>query len=203
LRLAARLSAASGNSNCFIRPPLEMAGLDEASDPSFRPLLHWLLTAGDSDTDALKALAARLGLDPREYVHRVQPYLTSSQILALQSTGSTIGAHSCSHRLLQTLPLAEAEREIVDSCRLIRDLTGQRSVPFAFPYSGSGIDRNWLAELRRRNDFIGLFFDTDGMSGDADFVIQRVFGERLGYDGSLDGILRRAWSRPRAWRGLS
>jgi peptidoglycan/xylan/chitin deacetylase (PgdA/CDA1 family) len=203
LRLAARLSIAPGNSNRFIRPPLEMAGLAEACNPSLRPLLHWLLTAGDSDIDALKGLASRLRLNPGEYVHQVQPYLTSAQILALQSAGSTIGAHSCSHRLLQTLPMAEAEREIVNSCRLIRDLTGQRSVPFAFPYSGSGIDRNWLADLRRRHDFIGLFFDTDGMAGDADFVIQRVFGERLGYDGSLDGILRRAWSRPRAWRGAS
>ena len=28
----------------------------------------------------------------------------------------------------------ETEREIIKSCRIVRDLTGQQSVPFAFPY---------------------------------------------------------------------
>ena len=88
----------------------------------------------------------------------------------------------------------------MSSCRIIRDLTGQREVPFAFPYFGGGLDRGWLARLRQRHEFVGLFFDTDGLREDAPFVVQRVFGERLGYDRTPDAILRRAWARPAAWR---
>jgi peptidoglycan/xylan/chitin deacetylase (PgdA/CDA1 family) len=203
LQLAPRFSAQRARTNQFVMSSLEMAGFARECPPAVRPLLQWLLTAPESDMDVLNALAARLELDPQKYVQQVQPYLTKAQIRTLQSGGFTIGAHSCSHRLLQALPVAEAEREIVDSCRIICALTGQATVPFAFPYSGSGIDRNWLASLRRRHEFIGLFFDTGGMAEDADFVVQRVFGERLGYDRSLGGILRRAWSRPRAWRRAS
>ena len=62
------------------------------------------------------------------------------------------------------------------------------------------MDRAWLAQLRRQHDFIGLFFDTDGLREDEPFVVQRVFGERFGHDRTMDGILRRAWGRRPAWR---
>jgi hypothetical protein len=88
----------------------------------------------------------------------------------------------------------------VESCRIVQGITGQPSVPFAFPYSGGGLDREWLAALRRQHPCIGLCFDTDGVRADAPFVVQRVFGERFGPDHTLDARLRRAWSRPAAWR---
>ena len=146
------------------------------------------------------SLLARLGIDSRSYLQQVQPYLTSEQIRQLHADGFTIGAHSCSHPRLQDLARADAEREIVDSCRIIRDMTGQQSVPFAFPYFGGGLDRAWLAGLREQHDCIGLFFDTNGVCEDEPFVVQRVFGERFTRDRSLDAILRRAWANPAAWR---
>ncbi|HUI59318.1 MAG TPA: hypothetical protein VLX90_03810, partial [Steroidobacteraceae bacterium] len=85
-------------------------------------------------------------------------------------------------------------------CRIVREITGQSSVPFAFPYSGGGLDRAWLAGLRARHDFVGLLFDTGGVREDAPFVVQRVFGERFSRDRTLDAILRRAWADPAAWR---
>ena len=182
------------------RPPLDMADLGVRADPRLWPLLHWLLTLDPADTDLLTPLSARLGVDAAAYLRNVRPYLSASQIRKLRRDGFVIGAHSCNHRLLQRLSRDEAEREIVESCRIVRDLTGQRTAPFAFPYSGAGLDRTWLAELRRRNDFIGLVFDTDGLREDESFVVQRVFGERIGYDRSLDAILRRAWAKRNAWR---
>jgi peptidoglycan/xylan/chitin deacetylase (PgdA/CDA1 family) len=185
--------------NGFLRPPVEMAELG-SYDRRLRPLLDWLLTAAEADMPAVDILAEHLGVNPGDYLRRVQPYLTGEQICALHSAGFTIGAHSRSHRLLQSMSRADAEQEIVASCNDIRDLTGQATVPFAFPYFGGDIDRKWLAELRSQHRFIGLFFDTDGLREDVDFVVQRVFAERFGYDRSLDEILRRAWSSPRAWR---
>ncbi len=183
-----------------VRLPLEIAGLNGQTHRQLRPLLHWLLTIGAADAAPLRQLSRRLDIDPGEYVRTVRPYLTAQQIRQLRSDGFTIGAHSCSHRWLQDLPQAEAEQEIVESCRIVRDLTGQDEVPFAFPYFGGGLDRAWLAQLRQQNDFIGLFFDTDGLREDAPFVVQRVFGERIGEDRTLDAILRRAWARRSAWR---
>jgi peptidoglycan/xylan/chitin deacetylase (PgdA/CDA1 family) len=182
------------------RRPLDMAGLANAADPSLHPLLHWLLTVGAGDADLLRHLSLRLGIDPESYARSARPYLSGEQIRQLRANGFTIGAHSRSHRWLQDLPRDEAAQEIVESCRIIRDLTGQASVPFAFPYFGGGIDRAWLAQLRQQHDFIGLFFDTGGMREDAPFVVQRVFGERIGQARTLPGILRQAWAEPSAWR---
>ena len=200
LNLSSRYHSLTQDFHGATRPPLEMADLAPGTDISLRPLIQWLLGAKEADKEVLIELGERLGLNVQNYLRQVQPYLTSEQIRRLRSSGFTIGAHSRSHQLLQQLHQDDAEQEIVESCRIIRDLTGQQTVPFAFPFFGSGIDRKWLAGIRRRYEFIGLFFDTDGVSEDERFVVQRVFGERLGRERSLDGILRRAWSRPRAWR---
>ncbi|HEY1491234.1 MAG TPA: polysaccharide deacetylase family protein, partial [Steroidobacteraceae bacterium] len=180
--------------------PLGLAELDPQLDPRLLPLLGWLLQLPHSEEARATALLARLGIDARGYLQQVQPYLTSAQIRQLHADGFTIGAHSCSHRRLQELSPQEAEHEILESCRRIRALTGQSSVPFAFPYFGGGLDRAWLARLRAQHDFLGLFFDTNGVCADEPFVVQRVFGERFTSDRSLDAILRRAWAHPAAWR---
>jgi peptidoglycan/xylan/chitin deacetylase (PgdA/CDA1 family) len=175
--------------------PAQMAQRWQKFEPRLRPLLIWLLTIQPADTSLLDQLCRRLDVDAAGYVDKVKPYLSTEQILQLRSDGFTIGAHSCSHRRLQDLPLAEAEREIVESCRVIHELTGQASVPFAFPYFGGGLDRLWLAKLREQHPFIGLFFDTQGLRRDKPFVVQRVFGERIEETGSIDRLLRRAWAR--------
>jgi len=182
-------------------PPLELAGLHRTASPTLLPLLHWLLTIDVSETATLRRLGARLGIDPQHYLQQAQPYLTTQQIRRLREDGFTIGAHGRSHRWLGSLSRADAEQEIVESCRIVRDLTGQASVPFAFPYFGGTLDRAWLAQLRRQHDVIGLFFDTDGLREDEPFVVQRVFGERFGPDRTLDAALRRAWARRPAWGG--
>ena len=193
LGLGARLPT-TGNVH-FGTVPTQMELQWQKFEPRLRPLLIWLLTIRPADAALLDRLCRRLDVDADGYVERVEPYLSTEQILQLRSDGFTIGAHSCSHRRLQDLPLAEAELEIVELCRIIHELTGQPSVPFAFPYFGGGLDRLWLAKLREQHPFIGLFFDTQGLRRDAPFVVQRVFGERIEETGSIDRLLRRAWAR--------
>jgi peptidoglycan/xylan/chitin deacetylase (PgdA/CDA1 family) len=180
--------------------PFGLADLDDNLDRRLVPLLRWLLQLPASEQPLVERLLARLGIDSRGYLQEVQPYLTRPQLRQLHADGFTIGAHSCSHRRLQDLPRADAEREIVESCRIVREITGQPSVPFAFPYFGGGLDRAWLAGVRAQHDFVGLFFDTDGVREDEPFVVQRVFGERFRGERSLDAILRHAWADPAAWR---
>ncbi len=180
--------------------PLGLAELGPDLDARLAPLLRWLLQLPASEEQRAAQLLARLGIDSRAYLQQARPYLTSAQIRQLHAEGFTIGAHGLSHRRLQDLPRAEAEHEIVASCRIVAELTAQPSVPFAFPYFGGGLDRAWLARLREQHGGIGLFFDTNGVREDEPFVVQRVFGERFTHDRSLDGILRRAWSDPAVWR---
>ena len=175
--------------------PAQMARQWRRFEPWLRPLLIWLLTIRPAEVALLDQLCRRLDVDAVAYVDKVKPYLSTEQILQLRSDGFAIGAHSCSHRRLQDLTLAEAEREIIESCRVIHQLTGQEFVPFAFPYFGGGLDRFWLAGLREQHPFIGLFFDTQGLRRDDEFVVQRVFGERIEETGSIDRLLRRAWVR--------
>jgi peptidoglycan/xylan/chitin deacetylase (PgdA/CDA1 family) len=192
LNLEARLSTTD---SAYGGVPTQMAEKWRRFEPRLRPLLIWLLTIRPAEAVLLDSLCRRLDVDAAGYVDKVKPYLSTEQIQQLRSDGFAIGAHGCSHRRLQELSLAEAETEIVESCRVIHRLTGQESVPFAFPYSGRGLDRVWLAKLRERHPFIGLFFDTQGLRHDAEFVVQRVFGERFEETGSIDRLLRRAWTR--------
>jgi peptidoglycan/xylan/chitin deacetylase (PgdA/CDA1 family) len=162
-------------------------------DPRVRPLVTWLLAVTPAELVLLDSLSQLLGIDAARYMRTAEPFLTTEQILQLRSDGFTIGAHSRSHRRLQELSPADAEMEIVESCRVIQEITGQSSVPFAFPYFGGGIDRTWLARLQRQHDVVGLFFDTQGLRPDAPFVVQRVFGERVDRSRSIRQILRKAW----------
>jgi peptidoglycan/xylan/chitin deacetylase (PgdA/CDA1 family) len=180
--------------------PFGLAEVTGNRDRRFLPLLRWLLQLPAGEEPRVHGLLARLGIDSRGYLQKTQPYLTRQQLRQLHADGFTIGAHSCSHRRLQDLPRADAEHEIVESCRIVREITGQPNVPFAFPYFGGGLDRAWLAGVRSRYEFIGLLFDTGGVREDEPFVVQRVFGERFSRERSLDAILRRAWADPSAWR---
>ena len=180
--------------------PFGLIDLGGTPDSRLLPLLRWLLQLPASEEPLVQRLLARLGIDSRDYLQKARPYLTTQQLRQLHAEGFTIGAHSCSHRRLQDLSPVDAEHEIVESCRIVRDITGQLNVPFAFPYFGGGLDRAWLAGLREQHDFIGLFFDTDGVREDETFVVQRVFGERFSRDRSLNAILRRAWADPASWR---
>jgi peptidoglycan/xylan/chitin deacetylase (PgdA/CDA1 family) len=199
LGLVASISAALEQQNLQALPA-RTAELYDLFDPRLRPILVWLLTIRPSDVIPLTRLCDRLGIDVAKYVESAKPFLSTEQILQLRSDGFTIGAHSCTHPRLQELSLADAQREIIESCRVIHDLTGQQSVPFAFPYSGFGLDRNWLAELRRNYPFIGLFFDSRGFRRDAPHVVQRVFGERVEALGPLSKLLSRAWTRRLSWQ---
>jgi len=154
------------------RPPL----LSHASLPENPP--EWKKSLAHLSNENLKGLLYETGLDPEAWLAENKPFLSEEEIRALHSEGFTIGAHGLSHRKLSGLSPEEAEREIVESCAYVRDLTGQATVPFAFPHSGHGIDRKWLYDIRQRNPFVGLFFDTKGMINDAPWVVQRVWAER-------------------------
>jgi len=141
-------------------------------------VIGWLKELRLPDQMLIHEICHLLNVDWETYLRETQPYLTRKQLRQMHAEGFTIGAHTKTHRKLVDLSNAEKETEIVESCRVIVDITGQEVVPFSFPHSAFGIERDFLAELRARNPFIGLLFDTKDLRLDVKFIVNRVWAER-------------------------
>jgi peptidoglycan/xylan/chitin deacetylase (PgdA/CDA1 family) len=131
-----------------------------------------------SHDGATQALWQRLALDEEAYLREVRPYLTTEQVRELAAHGWSVGGHGVVHRHLQGLSRDELEGEIVESCAAASRLSGRARAPFAFPYSGQGVRRDWLAEIRARHGHVGLFFDVHGIRREGSLVWHRVDIER-------------------------
>jgi peptidoglycan/xylan/chitin deacetylase (PgdA/CDA1 family) len=160
--------------------PNDVALLDEIAPDvgSVEAVVKWLKELGPSDEAVIDNVCRLIGVDWRSFLEENQPYLTTSQIKQMHVEGFTIGAHSTSHRKLVTLTEPEIEEEIVESCRKVHEITGQKIVPFSFPNSAFGLDRGLLFSIRVRYPFVGLLFDTKGVRKDENFIVNRVWAER-------------------------
>jgi peptidoglycan/xylan/chitin deacetylase (PgdA/CDA1 family) len=167
-----------------------------------RRLLLWLLDLEQGEMRKRGALLSeRLGIDPENYVRRRRVYMSSEQVRALSADGFTIGGHGVHHHLTESLTREQMIYEIVASCSTIREITGQKHVPFAFPYNGLNIDRGLLASIKRDYPFIDLFFDSGMLRSEPPFVVNRVFADdpRNGKGTTLPRVLSEAWAKPSSW----
>jgi len=126
--------------------------------------------------EVVDELCEMLKVDIDGYLARHQPYLTIEQIKTLQSEGFTIGAHTTNHLDFQNLTPEHIEWQIVESCTTIAELTGVTPVPFAFPFTMRGLDRNPLLRIARNNPVIGPLFGTSGLLVEPPFF-HRIFSD--------------------------
>lgn len=166
--------------------------------PSF---VQWtaLLQFTDNST-VVDSLCHMLEIDSDGYLARQKPFLTAEEIKQLASRGYTIGAHTRRHpHLFRLKHQGKMAEEIVESCNAIRELTGQKQVPFAFPFSGDHVDRDFLHELVSRHDFIGLVFDMRELRRDRDFIVNRIAADtpapQAGRGSNLPRLLYHAYRR--------
>lgn len=138
----------------------------------------WIKELRAPDEDTIDAVLDALGIDVPLFLAENQPYLTQPQIRTMVEEGFCIGAHTITHRKLGGLNPSEAEYEIVESCRAILRITGQKDVPLSFPHSGAGLSRELLRNIRQQHPWVGLFFDTKGLHVDIPIVVNRIWGER-------------------------
>lgn len=143
--------------------------------PDMASAARWLGRMQLADTATIDEIGEILGLDWDGFLVERRPFMTGDEIRQLAREGFTIGAHSRTHPYMKTLTgPAAVEDEIVESCRAVQELTGQDQVPFAFPFSADGLDRDVLDDLRRRHDFVGLMFDTRELRRDRPFIVNRI-----------------------------
>src|SRR5262249_51135758 len=127
----------------------------DLSLPDFQAMTRWMGGLGHSDQPVLDYTCTMLGIDVAAYLQARKPYLSTSQIATLVADGFTVGAHSKTHPILGELPKKAQEDEIMQSSAIIRELTGAKEIPFAFPFSGDGVDRNLLKEMKSKLSFLG------------------------------------------------
>lgn len=141
----------------------------------------WVMGLGAVDEPVIDMAARMLGIDMAEYLRDRQPYMSRAQVQQLHGEGFTIGAHTRRHIKIAQLSAREAEAEIVGSAEDVQQITGAQRVHFSFPYSATGVERAWLAELRKRHPFLGLLFDTRDLQIDETFMVNRVWAEKAAY----------------------
>jgi hypothetical protein len=140
-------------------------------------LACWLCGLKWEESELRNKACEVLGVDVRANTARRPVFMTTAQLRQLADEGFVIGGHGLSHRPLQGLPPKVVRREILDSCAFVRDVTGQKRVPFAFPYSGHGVDLSGLQALVDPYDFIDLFFDTGGLNRSGYRTVTRFWAD--------------------------
>lgn len=137
-------------------------------------LIRGALSLKEKDSAKIDRLCETLEVDWRSYLEKSKPYMTQGQIKELLHAGFKIGAHTRRHSFLADLTAEEMETEIVGSCNEIREITGDDNVPFAFPFSGAGVERDFLRYVKKKHPVVGPVFDTCGVAIDVPFVFNRI-----------------------------
>jgi peptidoglycan/xylan/chitin deacetylase (PgdA/CDA1 family) len=100
-------------------------------DSATKHLLNYELPFEEAD-GVLGALFRQHIGDPAEFASAL--YLSRGMIHEMAQAGMTFGFHTQNHRMLSRLTREQQHAELAHGVRLVRELTGQSSVPFCYPY---------------------------------------------------------------------
>lgn len=100
--------------------------------------------SGDEGESIVDQLAARIGTDFEDYLHKYQPFLSSEQITRLINAGFSIGGHSINHPHFSSIPLHDQLFQTIESVKYVRDTFSLKYGVFAFPYSDRGISKKFF-----------------------------------------------------------
>ncbi len=164
----------------------------KADTQSAIPLIFSL---GHKDEDLIQELCRVLEIPVAEILEKRPPYMTAAEVRQLAQDGFSLGAHGLSHELFRNVDENEQRRLILESTRAAAALSGQKEIPFAFPFHGEGVSRSMLETLRGEHPELGLFFDTGGLKKDVSFVINRIPADQhpYGKSGDISSLLKAAY----------
>jgi peptidoglycan/xylan/chitin deacetylase (PgdA/CDA1 family) len=104
---------------------------DEAPDVRAKRLLNYELPYAIADRVLDELFREHIG-DPEAFAREL--YLNADMIAEMARGGMTFGYHTRSHPVLSRLSRAGQAAELGEGVALVRRLTGQRTVPFCYPY---------------------------------------------------------------------
>ena len=185
---------------------LQDARIQRPRSPSHAALYRWCLGLEHSDVRGIEELCDSLGVDWRGHSDKRRLFLTSEQVRVLANEGFAVGAHGVTHASFRGADVDVIEREMVESGEVIRALTGQAIVPFAFPYGARDLRTPQLREVLAKHKHIFPLFDTGGIRPISDTIIDRLIvdspDDACGDESNLPVLLHNAWSRRSAWMSL-
>ena len=91
-------------------------------------------------------------------------YLSKENILEMLNNGMEFGAHSMSHPDLNIVTPKNAEKEIISSGIIIRDLTNKEEIPFAYPFGGQKTYSENIIQILKENNFSCACTSTPGLN---------------------------------------
>jgi len=154
-----------------------------------------VLTFDDGHDDFATQAAAVLIADGLTATSFVVPgflgrnsYMTSNQVQAVAAEGFTIGAHTMHHVDLVAQPASIANLEIMESRQVLRQLTGQPVLDFAYPYGALDGAVQSMVDAAGFRDAVSTYYGFTQCLGQR-FALRRV--EVTGYD-SLQACARKA-----------
>ena len=105
---------------------------DNADHRDVKRLLNYEIPFPLADRVLSRLFASVIGEDESEFARGL--YVSRAQISEMAAGGMTFGGHTRTHRVLSRLSDDEQYDELADGFTLIRELTGQDSIPFCYPY---------------------------------------------------------------------
>ena len=137
-----------------------------------------LLTVNYRQRHLLDSMSHLLAVDFGSYLKKMQPYMTSHNVLELLKQGHSIGAHSIDHPRYSELPLHEQLQQTRESLRFVRERFTVPYRAFAFPSSDAGVSRHFFTELLQGRE-VDVFFGNQGMQEDfLPCIVQRSSMEK-------------------------
>ncbi len=124
-----------------------------------------ILKATIRQTEILDKVAEIIDLDFKDFLRKQSPYLTTEQLVQLQSQGFTIGAHSVNHPEFWLISAEKQKEEIVQSVNWVKENVHPKIKTFAFPYSDFGVDKNVINSISKE-EICDLSFGTAGVKFD-------------------------------------
>lgn len=109
----------------------EVYRYDDAPDLAAKHRLNYEMPMAEADRVLATLFERHLG-DEGAFAREL--YLTRDMIREMADAGMTFGFHTEAHPVLSRLDRQSQARETARGVGLIRELTGQRGVPFCYPY---------------------------------------------------------------------
>jgi peptidoglycan/xylan/chitin deacetylase (PgdA/CDA1 family) len=117
------------------------------------------------ESSRLDDIAEILGLSFRQYLDFHKPYLSSSQIIEIQSNGFTIGNHSKDHPNFKTINFEEQKRQIETASSYLKNNFNTSPLYFAFPFGDDQIKNELFHYIFKEANF-ELSFGVSGLKSD-------------------------------------
>lgn len=94
-------------------------------------------------------------------------YLSKENILEMLENKMEFGSHTMSHPDLTTIILKDAIQEIINSKKIISNLTSKKEIPFAYPFGGQKTYNKDIIKTLKENNFLCSVTSIPGLNSKA------------------------------------